>query len=51
MEDMRNAYCILIRKPETGRDNSRDLSVDGISVRVWAGLIWLKMFFLNSSQL
>jgi hypothetical protein len=35
MEDIRNAYCMLIRKPETGRDNSRDLSVDGIAIQNW----------------
>jgi hypothetical protein len=32
MEEMRNAYYMLIRKPETEREKSRDLGVDGIVI-------------------
>jgi hypothetical protein len=32
MEELRNAYYMLIRTPETVRAKSRDLGVDGIAI-------------------
>jgi hypothetical protein len=35
MEEKKNAYYMLIRIPEMGRDKSRDLGVDGIAIQNW----------------
>jgi hypothetical protein len=53
MGEIRNAYKILVGKPERKRDHAEYLGVDGKiilkwilekwSVKVWTGCIWLKI--------
>jgi hypothetical protein len=48
MEDMRNAYNILVRKPE-GKERLEDLRVDGNNLImdckevVWKGMDWIHL--------
>jgi hypothetical protein len=53
MGEMRNAYKILVRKPEAKRALGEDLDLDGSIIlkwilgkygwRVWTGFIWLRI--------